>query len=311
MFFCHECLNLSEVYPCSNCQSEFLEESATVNPLEELGHAFVREISRATRRQNQDTQPDETARTNSEFNYNLPRHRQNNTETNRSQEPLGSQDMLFNIFDLINSVGDGVQFQMGSEGGLNDLLNQLFQQHETQENPVPKNVLNSFKRKEFLTPKDCAICQDILEYGLELKCKHVFHEDCIKEWFKSHNTCPICRAEVCPAEECEPIERPTSVPPPRRAQNQQHNRSRSVPRNPDPISVFVNSDSNERGPISPPFRRRYIQPGDLGFVMMESEPLPEVNTNEATPANSSEQINTGSEHPPRRRSFFSRLFGSN
>lgn len=26
-----------------------------------------------------------------------------------------------------------------------------------------------------------------------LKCKHVFHHDCIKKWFVCHNTCPCCR----------------------------------------------------------------------------------------------------------------------
>jgi len=25
------------------------------------------------------------------------------------------------------------------------------------------------------------------------KCKHCFHKKCIEQWFKNHNTCPLCR----------------------------------------------------------------------------------------------------------------------
>ena len=29
-----------------------------------------------------------------------------------------------------------------------------------------------------------------------LQCSHVFHESCITQWFRSGNTCPVCRERV-------------------------------------------------------------------------------------------------------------------
>ena len=37
--------------------------------------------------------------------------------------------------------------------------------------------------------------KDYSEY-MELECKHTFHHKCIIKWFKSNNTCPLCRKLV-------------------------------------------------------------------------------------------------------------------
>ncbi|CAI2378760.1 unnamed protein product [Moneuplotes crassus] len=43
----------------------------------------------------------------------------------------------------------------------------------------------------------CCVCTDEMQIEATiLLCKHLFHTECIKEWFKSHNTCPICRSNV-------------------------------------------------------------------------------------------------------------------
>ena len=46
----------------------------------------------------------------------------------------------------------------------------------------------------------CTTCMDTFNFGedvAELTCHHIFHPDCIIPWLRSHNTCPICRQEVC------------------------------------------------------------------------------------------------------------------
>lgn len=40
----------------------------------------------------------------------------------------------------------------------------------------------------------CAICMDVLQKEDKMmSCHHIFHEACINEWFKTANTCPLCR----------------------------------------------------------------------------------------------------------------------
>lgn len=44
----------------------------------------------------------------------------------------------------------------------------------------------------------CAICQEKMHAPILLRCKHIFCEDCVSEWFERERTCPLCRALVKP-----------------------------------------------------------------------------------------------------------------
>ncbi|XP_071686266.1 uncharacterized protein [Rutidosis leptorrhynchoides] len=46
----------------------------------------------------------------------------------------------------------------------------------------------------------CAICQEKMQAPVLLRCKHIFCEDCVSEWFERERTCPLCRAVVKPAD---------------------------------------------------------------------------------------------------------------
>ncbi|CAN0842697.1 RING finger and transmembrane domain-containing protein 2 [Linum grandiflorum] len=46
----------------------------------------------------------------------------------------------------------------------------------------------------------CAICQEKMHAPILLRCKHIFCEDCVSEWFERERTCPLCRATVKPAD---------------------------------------------------------------------------------------------------------------
>ncbi|KAK4351212.1 hypothetical protein RND71_030525 [Anisodus tanguticus] len=46
----------------------------------------------------------------------------------------------------------------------------------------------------------CAICQEKMHAPILLRCKHIFCEDCVSEWFERERTCPLCRALVRPAD---------------------------------------------------------------------------------------------------------------
>ena len=45
----------------------------------------------------------------------------------------------------------------------------------------------------------CIICLLEIKEGIDiilLPCEHIYHEKCIIQWFKTHNTCPLCRFEI-------------------------------------------------------------------------------------------------------------------
>ena len=47
------------------------------------------------------------------------------------------------------------------------------------------------------TAKTCSICVQDYEKSnwiKRLKCNHIFHLDCIKNWFKTKRECPVCKA---------------------------------------------------------------------------------------------------------------------
>lgn len=49
-------------------------------------------------------------------------------------------------------------------------------------------------------PEMCSICQENYIQNDETReidnCEHTFHRNCIDEWFRTHNNCPVCRGSV-------------------------------------------------------------------------------------------------------------------
>ena len=41
---------------------------------------------------------------------------------------------------------------------------------------------------------ECSICYSVLDVDVTImRCEHKFHRNCINEWLKYSNTCPLCR----------------------------------------------------------------------------------------------------------------------
>mmetsp|Transcript_44167 Transcript_44167/g.106424 ORF Transcript_44167/g.106424 Transcript_44167/m.106424 type:complete len:231 (-) Transcript_44167:243-935(-) len=67
-----------------------------------------------------------------------------------------------------------------------------------------RNVMASWRRP---SPKDgCAICLEDYNAGeticvpITKSCNHVFHDQCIMEWLKNRDRCPMCRVNLLPSE---------------------------------------------------------------------------------------------------------------
>ena len=41
---------------------------------------------------------------------------------------------------------------------------------------------------------ECCICYEGVVEGKMLSCGHIYHKECIDEWFKEKKICPYCRA---------------------------------------------------------------------------------------------------------------------
>ena len=46
--------------------------------------------------------------------------------------------------------------------------------------------MQEFNEDSVVTPLSCNV-------------KHIFHSECIEQWFKTKNECPLCREEITPA----------------------------------------------------------------------------------------------------------------
>tara|TARA_A100001015_G_scaffold201730_1_gene225242 strand:+ start:4681 stop:6186 length:1506 start_codon:yes stop_codon:yes gene_type:complete len=64
---------------------------------------------------------------------------------------------------------------------------------------IEKEILDNESDSESQSKYKCTICMMKFEEEdmvSKLKCNHIFHEDCIKEWLKEYSyKCPVCRAE--------------------------------------------------------------------------------------------------------------------
>ena len=65
-------------------------------------------------------------------------------------------------------------------------------------NNLKKIVINENNIKNF-NEETCNVCLEIYKEGqisIKLDCGHYFHENCIIQWLKMRNTCPVCRHEL-------------------------------------------------------------------------------------------------------------------
>ncbi|KAF9425955.1 hypothetical protein BGZ94_007077 [Podila epigama] len=103
------------------------------------------------------------------------------------------------MFPIVGNPGDYVFGQRG----LDDIISQMMELQNRQHGPVgaTEDVINNIPKHELTDAEleakaECAVCKDEFtkeDHLLQLPCKHIFHEDCIKPWLKVSGTCPTCR----------------------------------------------------------------------------------------------------------------------
>ncbi len=56
---------------------------------------------------------------------------------------------------------------------------------------------------------ECSICWEKIDTEYKTTCNHLFHKNCVDEWLKNNNTCPICRSII---KQIKPVNINTIVP---------------------------------------------------------------------------------------------------
>ena len=87
-----------------------------------------------------------------------------------------------------------------------DFLTEFLQRMGSRENPTDEEILNELPETQIedaskLDPekKNCIIYLEDFKNGdktIILPCIHIFHSECIKNWLKTQNTCPICKFKL-------------------------------------------------------------------------------------------------------------------
>ncbi|KAG0286870.1 hypothetical protein BGZ96_009095 [Linnemannia gamsii] len=111
--------------------------------------------------------------------------------------------------------------------GLDDIITQMMELQNRQHGPVgaTDEIINAIPHhtltdNELEAKTECSVCKD--EFAkednlLQLPCKHIFHEDCIKPWLKVSGTCPTCRFSLAGGQDGQNAE--NHAPSPHGSQN--------------------------------------------------------------------------------------------
>lgn len=128
--------------------------------------------------------------------------------------PGGPMPFPAGLFQMLGMPMGGVHGDaVYSQEGLDRIISQLMEQHQTGNAPGPaseaaiKSLPTRPIEKKDLGENgtaDCSICMDSVQPGelvTVLPCEHWFHGDCIKAWLGEHDTCPHCRQGIMPRED--------------------------------------------------------------------------------------------------------------
>jgi hypothetical protein len=79
----------------------------------------------------------------------------------------------------------------------------MMQEDEGRGNFLSRSWRAAESSVRIFSKQECSICLDAYKSGETIAlaknaedCMHLFHQDCIVEWLKNHNECPLCRADL-------------------------------------------------------------------------------------------------------------------
>ncbi len=136
------------------------------------------------------------------------------TTTRQPVPQTNLNGLLSNNQLLINTLLGGMfgdLLDVPIRANLQDFLDQRVQVRPTTEQIENATLLYTTTRN---LDDNCAICQDTIEIGQEVRklhhCLHSFHRECIDTWFLEDVHCPTCRHDIREVEQNAPPPVPDS-----------------------------------------------------------------------------------------------------
>lgn len=170
--------------------------------------------------QQQHQQQHQQAHQQAQQQHHHAQQQQQQQQFGPGQQPHG-MDLLNMMLGQGGAVDPAVlQEVMGAAGGMEGLAGLLNPQQQAQQAqperagppPTAAATLRSLPRIKVTAydiatneGSECSICLGDLVAGepaLRIPCGHLFHEDCVKDWLKKSNECPVCRFEL-PTDDAE------------------------------------------------------------------------------------------------------------
>ena len=125
---------------------------------------------------------------------------------NRNQSQQEMPNMFFNLSNNRSNRIRNISINDLNTDFLDNFFSDFLQRMGSRENPTDEDILNELPETQIedvnkLDPekKNCIICLEDFKNGdkaIILPCIHLFHNECIKNWLKTQNTCPICKYKL-------------------------------------------------------------------------------------------------------------------
>jgi len=108
----------------------------------------------------------------------------------------------YNTIDILNII-NGFDSDIEDLSDLSIILRESMEDGGLEKDDEQKIIVSSQRYdtiyKCIEKDDDCTICSEKFDkdsFVSLLSCNHHFHTNCIKEWGKYNNVCPICRTEI-------------------------------------------------------------------------------------------------------------------
>ena len=122
---------------------------------------------------------------------------ESNTHVHITHTTLPAVSLNMNQDNIITSILGQVLYGRRDASAMQNFLNQTVIVHPSDDQIENNTSVNTAIRTQ---DDNCAICQDEIEEGQEMRsinhCRHLFHKHCIDTWFQTNVRCPSCRHDI-------------------------------------------------------------------------------------------------------------------